>query len=114
MNRSRQKGTAAETAVVEYLKSEGFCYAERRALKGGNDQGDIAGLPGVVIEVKACREMDVAGWVDEAEEERINAQATLAVVWHKRRGRGSPAGWYVTMTGAAFVGLLEGYRSGTP
>jgi hypothetical protein len=108
-NRSKSKGTAAETAVVDYLRARGFPYAERRAMRGNNDQGDISGLPGVVIEVKACREMALAEWVDEAETERCNAGADLAVVWHKRRGRSSAGGWYVTMTGEALAGLLQCY-----
>lgn len=39
-NKSKQKGTRAETAVVKALKSMGL-KAERKALSGNKDQGDI-------------------------------------------------------------------------
>ena len=111
MNKPKRAGTAAETLVVDHLKANGFQYAERRAMQGVNDCGDVTGLPGVVIEVKAHREMDLAEWMDETEVERANAGAELAVCWHKRRRKGSPADWYVTMTGAQFVALLKDFSA---
>jgi len=106
---SRRKGTAAESAVVAYLREHGWQLAERRAPSGARDRGDVAGVPGVVVEVKDCARLDLAGWVDEAGVESGHAGARLAVVWHKRRGHGSPHGWYVTCTGATFVELLAGW-----
>lgn len=57
-NPSKKKGTAAETRVVNYLKSFGI-QAERRALSGSEDQGDIKviakGLE-FVFEVKAGKQ----------------------------------------------------------
>lgn len=108
MNKPKRIGTAAETLVVDFLRLHGFRYAERRALAGVNDCGDVTGLPGVVIEVKAHRELKLAEWMDETEAERANAGAELAACWHKRRGKGSPGDWYVTVTGAQFVALLKG------
>jgi hypothetical protein len=104
---SKKKGTAAETAVVEYLRASGFTQAERRTLNGAKDRGDIAGLPGVVIEVKNCARQDLGAWIAEAELERDNDHASLGVVWHKRRGKGQPAGWFVTMSGDQFAALLR-------
>lgn len=55
-NPSKQKGTTAETKVVKFLKAHGI-FAERKALAGDKDKGDIrAMLPDgteVTIEVKA-------------------------------------------------------------
>lgn len=106
MNRSKQKGTSFETEVVRYLQSDGFPEARRNALQGNKDIGDIGGLP-VVIEVKNCKEMSLAQWVDEAVVEARNAEQAIGVVWHKRRGKGSPAECYVTMRGMDFVLLLQ-------
>jgi len=50
MSAARAKGTAWETAIVGYLRGRGAPHAERRALNGSNDRGDIAGIPGLVIE----------------------------------------------------------------
>lgn len=107
MSASKKKGTTAETAVVNYLRAQGFTQAERRALSGHQDRGDIAGIPGAVIEVKNCARDQLAAWIDEAELEGDNDRAHTAAVWHKRRGRGSPDAWFVTMTGAHFTALLR-------
>lgn len=107
MSRAKQKGTAAESAVVRYLREQGWDAVERRTLCGVKDRGDVAGLPGIVLEIKDHAAMSLAGWVDEAQVEKINDDARIGIVWHKRRGRGSPADWYVTMTGAGLVLLLQ-------
>jgi hypothetical protein len=106
MSASRAKGTGAETAVVNYLRAQGWPHAERRALGGNQDRGDIAGVIGTVIEVKNCARMELAGWLDEALTEARNDGADYAVVWHKRRGKASPRDWFVTMSGATFAALL--------
>lgn len=107
MSRERAKGTRAENAVVDYLRQRGFRTAERRAQRGTNDAGDLTGLPGYVVEIKDHVRLELAAWVDEAEAERRNDGAHIAVVWHKRRGKGSAGDWYVTMTGAQFADLLH-------
>jgi hypothetical protein len=107
VNRSKAKGTAAETAIARYLQANGFPYAERRTLNGTHDRGDIAGIPSVVIEVKNCAKTELGSWIAEAERERDNDGASLGVVWHKRRGKTDPADWFVTMSGAQFAALLR-------
>ena len=102
-----RRRTAAETAVVRFLRAVGFTQAERRTLGGTQDRGDIAGVPGVVIEVKNCARQELPAWVAEAELERDNDRATLGVVWHKRRGKADPADWFVTMSGNQFAALLR-------
>ena len=52
-NRSRDKGTSWETQVVRFLQEHGWPLAERRARRGTRDAGDVAGVAGVCIEVKA-------------------------------------------------------------
>lgn len=114
MSASKDRGTRAETAVVAYLQGHGFPHAERRALSGSQDKGDVAGVLGSVIEVKDCRRDCLPQWLDETETERINAGAEYAVCWHKRRGKGSPADWFVTMRGEQWVRVLRllGYGEG--
>lgn len=109
-NPSKVKGTAAEVAVRDYLRANGYLHAERLALGGNLDRGDLTGIdPRVVIEVKACKALDLAGWVNETDVEVVNAQADIGVVWHKRRGKTNPSQWFVTMNGADFVQLLNAY-----
>lgn len=108
MNRSKAKGTAAETAVARWLQTNGHPHAERRTLHGANDRGDIAGLPGVVVEIKNCKTVDLAGWVDELQIEMANADAGIGAVIHKRRGRTDVGEWYATMPVSVFNKLLNG------
>lgn len=107
-NPSMAKGTRAENAVVEYLRGQHWPFAERRAKSGNKDRGDIAGLGGpVVIEVKDCVKLDLAGWLGELAAEMRNDNARFGAVWHKKRGKGSPAEWYVTLPGHVFADMLK-------
>lgn len=114
MSAAKRKGTAAESAVVAYLRSLHWPHAERRTLSGAADKGDIAGVVGVCIEVKDHRDIRLAEFVDEATVEADNANADIGVAWVKRRGKGSPADWYVVMTGATFAELLRGWEREGP
>ena len=107
MSRNKAKGTAFETLIVRYLQEHGFPYAERRALAGINDLGDITGTPGVVWECKNHKTLSFSEWLAEAEVERGNANADLGVVIAKRRGKGDAAEQYAVMTVAALVELLK-------
>lgn len=114
MSASKDKGRRWETAIVTFLRDNGVPHAERRIAGDTKDRGDIAGLPGVVIEAKNAARLELASWVDEAEVERGHDRADVAVVWHHRKGRGSAGEGYVTMTGATLVALLRaaGYIAG--
>lgn len=114
MSRSKGKGTAWETALCRFLADEGFPHVERRALAGMSDRGDIAGIPGWVLEAKNCQRTELAGWVDEAALEQANDGAEFSAVWHHRRGKAQPADGFVTMTGATFVRLLRQAGYGNP
>lgn len=104
---AKQAGTSWETAIVNTLVDKGWVHAERRRLNGILDRGDIAGIPGLVIEAKNTSKLDVAGAVDEANTERVNANAKHGVAWIKRRGKSSPLGGYVVMDGDTFLNLLK-------
>ena len=106
MSKSRAKGTAMETAVVKFCQENGFPYAERRALAGSLDKGDITGIPGVMIEVKNCAKITLAQWADEVEVQTKNAGADIGVLWIKRRGK-NVAGSYVMMDPATFIKLTK-------
>lgn len=109
MSIQRTKGTMAESAVVAYLRGNGFIHAERRALKGSLDQGDVAGCPGLVIEVKyANAGLRMAGWVAETEVERLNANADFGVLVIKPPGLGakSTRHWFAAMQAQSFDRLI--------
>ncbi|HET7409264.1 MAG TPA: hypothetical protein VFJ13_03625 [Paracoccaceae bacterium] len=110
MSASRRKGTRWETAIADFLRANGFPGAERRALAGAADRGDIAGVPEVCIEAKCARAIELASWADEARAEAANAGAGIAAVWVHRRGRSSPADGYVVLDGATFAAMLRRMR----
>ena len=105
MSKAKQKGTAAETKVVNYLHPQGWTNVERRTLSGIHDKGDIAGLP-IAVEVKDHVRPNITGWIIEAEREGINANALAGVAWHKKRGTTDPGEWIVSMKGSEFVKIL--------
>lgn len=91
---SKAKGTRGETAWVRAVRHFGYEQAERRALHGRNDIGDVQMCPGFIAEVK-CGEAakrasrrQIVDWMRETELERVNAGADLAVLVTQRAGYG--------------------------
>lgn len=105
MSKSRAVGTQAETAVVRYLQNW-WPAAERRALSGNKDRGDVAGMPGVVIEVKAAKKLELAAWRRETEVERVNAGATYGLLVVKRPYKPVER-WDTYMPSAQLPGFLS-------
>lgn len=93
MSRQKQKGTAFESAIVEYLQNN-LCddTIERRALNGTCDRGDISGVTfcgsRMVLECKNENRMRLAEYMREAETEAANDNAPYYAVIHKKRGVG--------------------------
>ena len=107
MSKAKQKGTAAETAVVNWLQSKGRKHVERRSLNGVNDRGDIAGIPCVVIEVKNHKQMKLSEWLQELAVEMENDKAETGVVIHKKTGTTDVGKWYATMPVSVWFELIE-------
>ena len=117
MNRSKDKGTSFESQVVEYMRNRlQDERIERRTLSGKNDRGDVSGIyirgKACVLECKNHRKMELSTWMDEAEEERGNADAEYAFVIHKRRGCGEKrmGETYVTTDLETLCALIAGSR----
>lgn len=110
MTKSKARGTAAETSVVRYLQANGFPRADRSPLRGGKDTGDVTGVEldnqQVVLEVKNCKAMALAQWVDELIAEMDNAGSSVGAVVHKRVRKGDPGEWYATLPFDVLVRLL--------
>lgn len=94
VNRPKQIGTAAETAVVRAARPRGFPHADRLTLTGNQDRGDVGLCPGVVIEVKGGDTARTASdglidaWLIETERERVHARADVAFLVTQRPGVG--------------------------
>lgn len=84
MTDSRRKGADHERELVTWLRSHGWPYAERRLV--GSAGPDINGCPGIAFEAKNAKAIDLAGWCDQAETQRLAIGADYAPVVIKRRG----------------------------
>lgn len=111
MNRPKARGTAAETAVVRALRNLGFPHAERRALAGVHDLGDITGTPGICWEVKGgdaartASDQKITDWLAETEKERGNAGADIGVLVVQRKAVGAANAhrWWAIMPANAWI-----------
>ena len=93
----KRKGSAAELAVAKWLRRLGWIHAERSRAGWQDDRGDIDGMPGVCIEVKAEKKIDIPGYLRELEVEIENAKAWTGTVIIKRRGSTNVDDWYAVM-----------------
>lgn len=100
-NPSKNKGTAAETAFTRYAREHGFPHAERRALAGYKDVGDVWLTVGVIAEVKNYTLPtgfptggQVEKWLAEAAVERDNAGADHCILVVKRKGTTDVGQWF--------------------
>ena len=104
---SKQKGSAHERAVVDYLKANGWKHAERRLAGDKNDRGDIAGVPGIVLECKNEKRIDLAQYMRELEVEVANDKADAGAAIVKKRGTTDVADYYAVMPVYMLVHLLK-------
>lgn len=98
MNPSKNKGTAYETAVVRYARDNGFPQAERIALHGAVDMGDVRLTIGVIAECKAYAtysDADVREWLMETNREKRNSGAAHALLVIKRARHSIASSWAV-------------------
>lgn len=122
-NPSKAKGTAGETALVRWLRDNGFPFADRQPLRGNRDAGDIALSPGLVVEVKNYAGPPAVGqpaaevlirWMAQAETERIHAGADHCPLVVKRRGTSDPGRWFAYIPASSFATLVGAPASSLP
>jgi len=119
MTRPRDKGTEAETGVTRWLITHGFPDADRLALRGRLDAGDVAAdHRRVTFQVKAGdaaqnpSDRVVATWLDKTEGQRMNSGAEVGVLVLRRRGHASPGQWWAVVRGDVLAWLLLGLTPG--
>ena len=104
--KSKAKGTAAEREVVQYLQ-RWWPTAERRALSGNKDKGDVTGISGIVVEIKAAERPLLASWKAETLNEQANAGATACMLVVKRKYK--PVGTWDAYVPTESLGLLASH-----
>lgn len=107
-NPQKRKGSSAERAVVDYLKTHGFPQARRTQAGTRHDIGDIDGVFDTAIEVKNHARIALAEWLTQLEAEMTAKGVSNGVVVVKRRGKSNPADWYAVTPLHLWVELLRG------
>lgn len=114
-NKNKQKGTSFETMIKRYLNENGFPDAERTALKGGADTGDINGVKNrhsgrnAIFQCKNQRTFQLSQWLDDTVEQAKNKGDAVPTLVVKRPNKGVNAlgDSYVVMRLSDLVDLLK-------
>ena len=93
MSKSKDKGTAFETAVVRYLRERlGDEEIDRMPLRGSRDEGDVRGLKlrgmQTCVEVKNHKQLRITDWMGQLISEQGNMEADLGLIVAHRSGCG--------------------------
>lgn len=95
---AKAKGRETEQLFVNACRYQWHLpYVERRRLTGVEDQGDIAGWPGVCVEIKSGARIALAGWLDELRAETLHARASTGFVAIRPKGHPDPSAWYAAL-----------------
>ena len=96
VNKSKNVGTAAESAIVKAFIRGGWPEAKRYAQRGSQDVGDIDIHAGITLEVKAgaaaktaaesSSDLQVKRWLEETNNERRRKGADFGILIMVRRG----------------------------
>jgi hypothetical protein len=117
-NKPKNKGTKAETDVVCWAKKHGLYQAERLALKGAGDVGDVRLTQGVMAQVKdgyterkEPTDYQIGTWLEQVDKQTKAGGWDIGLLVHKRWGKADPDLWRWYMAGETFA-LLLGFSMG--
>lgn len=117
-NRSKQRGTAHETATVNWFRENGWPYAKRITMKGSADEGDLDLGDGiaVTIECKNTKAMTLSQWLRELADEMENRGDDVGFVIAKKRGTTDVGEYYCILPVKVVARLLRraGYAPERP
>lgn len=112
---AKAAGSSFEKLIADALAEHLDDRIERRTKNGSKDRGDISGFrfmgQRVVVEAKNVSSgLSLSEWAKEAETERLNDDAGVWLIAHKRRGKGDPLDQWITLTVRELLSLLKGER----
>jgi hypothetical protein len=103
---SRDKGARGELEVAAVLQAHGF-NARRTPNSGGLSwRGDIAGVPGYVIEVKRTERITVPQWLNQAYAAARGGEIPVVVFRRSRAGTDADGQWHAILSLQALCELL--------
>ncbi|HET7386887.1 MAG TPA: hypothetical protein VFJ19_09530 [Nocardioidaceae bacterium] len=100
----RRRGADTQRHVAGYLRTHGWRFAE--PVGAGSPGADITGVPGLAVEVKARRGLDLPGWLRQAARNAAG-RVPLLVVRPDGFGPATVDDWPVTLRLADAVELLH-------
>lgn len=105
------RGRESQRIVARFLNDAGFPFAD--SVWGSQPGRDIVGTPGIAIEVKARRDLDLTGWMKQATK---NAKDDLPVLVVRPDGYGESriGEWSAVLRVADLVALLRSAGYGDP
>jgi len=108
----KQRGMQTQVTVAGYLAENGWPFATDAG--PGRPGSDILGVPGLAIEVKARRELDLLAWLRQAA--KGAGAGGLPICVHRPDGMGpaTVADWPATLRLADLVKLLRLAGYGDP
>lgn len=107
----KQRGAETQRLVAEYLKGNGWPWATDAG--AGRSGSDILNTPGLKIEVKARRDLNLPEWLRQASSDPLPGVASVV---HRPDGYGPAkiADWPVTLRLEDWVILLRQAGYGDP
>ena len=108
----KQRGYDSQRIVADYLKSNGWPYAE--PVGAGRPGSDVTGIVGIDIEVKARRDLDLTGTMRQIQARQGDNGIGLAVIRPDGYGPARIDEWPAVMPLRVMVRLLKeaGYGNG--
>ena len=105
----KHRGYATQRIVADYFRDHGWPFAEPTG--AGRQGSDVTGMPGLDVEVKARRDLDITGTLRQ-QVERTDAMC-IAVIRPDGYGPARIDEWPVLMTLKQAIELLReaGYGS---
>lgn len=107
----KHRGYATQRHLAEWFARSGWPYAESTG--AGRPGIDITGMPGIAVEAKARRGLNLTGWLKQATNERRNGLPIL-IVRPDGFGEKRIAEWPAVLTLADLTELLRQAGYGDP
>lgn len=101
----KHRGYATQRIVAQYMSEHGWPYAESTgAGRGGTD---ITGVPGIDVEVKARRNLNLTALINQLEERREPGVFPMAVVRPDGAGPTTVGQWPAVVPLSDLLALLQ-------
>jgi hypothetical protein len=88
---NKRKGDLFNRQIIKHLIAEGITDAHRYQDGYHLDRGDVAGIPGIVIQAKNVVQVKWSNWFLNVRLQQVHAASPIGILALKRQGRSDPA-----------------------